>query len=110
MTFDVSIERGTSGLAVVRVLGEVDLDTSPRLLGNLQDALRGGAGVVVDLAGVGYIDSSGVATLIQGLKLAGKTKARFALRDPSPRVRGVLELSRLTDLFEIEGAGGPTGG
>ncbi len=78
---------------LLRVSGEVDLDTSPRLLGELNSAIKSAQRIKVDLRGVDYIDSSGVAILIQGLKQAGKAGASFALVDPSPRVMSVLELA-----------------
>ncbi len=84
------------------VRGDVDLDASPRLLQAIRGALRAGASVAVDLQGVRYIDSSGVAVLIQGLKQAGRQGARFVLRNPSARVDSVLELAQLQPLFVIE--------
>ena len=90
------------GARVVRVSGEVDLDSSPELWARLQQELRGSAVVKVQLKDVAYIDSSGVAVLIQGLKHAAKNGAEFRLLDPSPRVMGVLELAQLPQLFHIE--------
>jgi len=101
MAFDVDV-RGSGADRVVRVAGDIDLDSSPRLLPLLQESLRVAQTVKVDLAGVEYIDSSGVAVLIQGLKYAGKHGARFVLFDPSPRVMAVLELAQLPRLFDIE--------
>ena len=103
---NVSIEN-EGGAHLVRVLGDVDLETSPKLWTQLQEQLRVGSKVVVELSGVTYIDSSGVAVLIQGLKHAQKRGVGYTLRAPSARVRSVLELAQLSRLFEIED---PTGG
>ena len=67
-----TVERGPLGRAVVIAPeGEVDMHESPRLRTALLDALAGGpAAVVVDLAGVSFMDSSGVATLVEAMKLA----------------------------------------
>jgi len=89
------------GHHVVRVTGEVDLDSSPELWTQLQGALRGGRPVKVDLSEVSYIDSSGVAMLIKGLKHASKSGQKYQLVDPSPRVMAVLELAQLPQIFEI---------
>ena len=91
-----------AGAVVLRVEGEVDLESSPTLWSELRGLLGRGGAVVVDLSAVDYIDSSGVAVLIQGLKHAGRTKVDFRLRRPSGRVTAVLELAQLTRLFEIE--------
>lgn len=90
---------------VVAASGDVDLDTSPRLAEAIRGALRSAKSVVVDLSGVGYMDSSGVATLVQGFKLAGRHGVDFRLRDPAPRVIAVLELAELHRLFTIERTG-----
>jgi anti-sigma B factor antagonist len=51
---------------------------------------------------VQYIDSSGIATLIRGLKLAQEAGAGYVLVDPSPKVQAVIELSQLQEFFPIE--------
>jgi anti-sigma B factor antagonist len=90
------------GHNVVRVAGEVDLDSSPDLWTQLHQALSQGRQVKVNLRDVSYIDSSGVAILIKGLKHAARSKQSYRLVDPSPRVMAVLELAQLPQLFEIE--------
>ena len=89
---------------VVRVEGDVDLQTSPDLWQSIQQAFGRGASVRVDLRAVDYIDSSGVAILVKGLKYAGRTSAKFSLLAPSERVLAVLDLSQLTQVFSIERA------
>jgi anti-sigma B factor antagonist len=93
------------GARVVRVSGDVDLDSSPRLWQELQRALQVARQVKVELRAVTYMDSSGIATLIQGLKHAGKRSIDFRLLDPSERVMAVLELAQLPKLFSIERSG-----
>jgi anti-sigma B factor antagonist len=57
--------------------------------------------VVVNLTQVGYIDSSGVASLIEGLKASRNIGTRFILFGLSTSAREVLQLSRLIKVFEI---------
>jgi len=65
----ISIERGDTRLIVTPV-GEIDLSTSPKLRQSLQAALvDGDTPVIVDLAEVPYMDSSGVATLVEALQI-----------------------------------------
>lgn len=101
MSIDVAVV-DEGGARIIRVSGEVDLDSSPELWAQLQRALKNASLVKVHLQDVSYIDSSGVAVLIQGLKHASKGGADFRLLDPSPRVMGVLELAQLPQLFHIE--------
>lgn len=91
-----------NGAWAITVKGEVDLYSSPQLRDAILKGIGGGSSkVVVDLSGVVYMDSSGVATLVEGLKGAGDKK-RFALVKPSASVMKVLQLSRLDSVFTIE--------
>ncbi len=90
------------GEMVLRVKGELDLDSSGALQSEIQAALKTAKLLKVDLNEVGYVDSSGIAVLIAGTKLARKTAARIVLKSPSPQLLAVLELSQLKDFFAIE--------
>ena len=102
----VNIEETTTGDHIlIAVRGEVDLYSSPRLRTALLDAVpAAGIAVEVDLSGVEYIDSSGVATLVEGLKSARENNKEFILVEPSAPVRQVLELARLDSIFEVKSA------
>ncbi|MDP3939204.1 MAG: STAS domain-containing protein [Deltaproteobacteria bacterium] len=99
--FEVLLEI-SDGLAVLAVHGEVDMHSSPKVREAQGKALQGGTrGVVVDLSGVGYMDSSGIATLIEGLQRAKREGRNFRLVGLTPSVRDVFDLARLADVFEI---------
>ena len=89
--------------SVVHVQGDIDMKTSPEVRAAILDLYekRGQERVVLDLAGVKYIDSSGVAILVEGLQEAKKRKARFILSGLNEAPRHVLDLTRLTSVFEI---------
>ncbi|MCP4646063.1 MAG: STAS domain-containing protein [bacterium] len=90
---------------LLRVEGEVDLYSSPDLRDAVTKVIAKAQGPVgVDLAGVSYMDSSGVATLVEGLQLSGKHGVEFSLVAPSHAVSKVLQLSRLDSLFRIRDA------
>ena len=102
LRIEQSVQDGT---AVIAVEGEVDLNTSPGLRTVLLKAAAKGKGsLAVDLRGVRYMDSSGVATLIEGLKSVREKGGRFVLLAPSGSVMKVLQLSRLDTVFEIRDA------
>jgi anti-sigma B factor antagonist len=88
-------------IRVIHVQGEVDLYTSPELRKAIIEGLRSSKHVRLDLQRVEYMDSSGVATLVEGLKTAGKSQAKFQLLEPSMPVTKVLQLSRLDTVFDI---------
>jgi anti-sigma B factor antagonist len=88
---------------VVDVVGDIDLYNSPEVRKVLLDALKEKRAprVVVNLTNVKYIDSSGVASLVEGLKISRNLNSRFILFGLSPAAREVLELSRLIKVFEV---------
>jgi len=88
--------------SLIRVVGEVDLYSSPELrMAILKAVPSAEGGLAIDLEGVTYIDSSGVATLVEGLRSAREHGTGFALVAPSPAVMQVLELARLDSIFEV---------
>lgn len=94
--------RQASGATVVDIVGDITLHNSPEVRKTLLVALQGRAGrVIVNLKAVRYIDSSGVASLVEGLKASRDTGIRLALVGLSPAARQVLELTRLLKLFEV---------
>ena len=86
--------------------GEIDMESSPELLRLIKDGLTNLACVKINLKSVTYVDSSGIAVLIQGFKFARKESARFVLVDTSAQVMSVIELSQLKSFFEFEESGG----
>lgn len=89
--------------SVVEVTGDIDLYTSPKLRETVLDLFRKRKQdvVIIDLQQVHYVDSSGIASLVEGLQEAKKTKARFVLAGLNEAPRHVLELTRLLSVFEI---------
>ena len=95
--------RDEGGVAVVALKGDVDLDSSPKVRSALLDCVGMKRGVLVDLAGVSYIDSSGVASLVEAYQTARKSNTTFALVEVSESAMRVLELARLDKVFTIHG-------
>jgi anti-sigma B factor antagonist len=94
----VVAERG-DGYVLVRLSGEVDLSWSQEVRRAVLDALAAGTPVGVELSAVSYIDSSGIAALVEGFQQARQKGGRFALVAVSDAVRAVLELARLDRVF-----------
>ena len=92
-----------AGAIVLDVEGEVDMETSPKLRDEIKKSVKKKPGAVkLRLADVPYIDSSGIAVLIEGMKWCKGKKIPYSLVDISENVRGVLKLSRLLEAFQLE--------
>ena len=98
----ISARRQDSG-TIFDVSGDIDFANSRQLRQWVLQEIREShvARVVVNLSQVGYIDSSGVASLIEGLKASRDIGSRFILFGLSTSAREVLQLSRLIKVFEI---------
>ena len=81
--------------------GEVDLEHSPKAREVLLDCVGRASKVLVDLSGVTYIDSSGVASLVEAFQRAKKGGVGFALVSVNAPALRVLELARLDKVFTI---------
>ncbi len=87
---------------IVEVQGEVDLYSSPKMREALVGLTDGRSpAVLVDLSHVEYMDSSGVATLVEGLQLARQYGGQFKLAGLAPAIRDVFRFARLEKVFEI---------
>jgi anti-sigma B factor antagonist len=98
VTFRVRAHQGSEGIVIVAE-GELDLIGAPALAAALPDA--GDAPVILDLAGVGFMDSSGLRALLEARQACLDAGRRFAIARPSDAVRRVLELVDLASEFEV---------
>ncbi|MCA1806134.1 MAG: STAS domain-containing protein [Xanthomonadaceae bacterium] len=89
------------GYAVVRLTGEVDLNHSPEARRVILDCLQKQMPLLVDLSSVDYIDSSGVASLVEGYQLSRSRQLDFGLIGVSDAAMNVLRLARLDKVFPI---------
>lgn len=104
MALNIELEN-VNDQTVISVAGDVDLYTSPDLRKAILKAIPKSAGrVAIDLSGVNYIDSSGVATLVEGMRSARQHDKVFLLVAPSAAVTQVLELAKLDSVFEVQPA------
>lgn len=82
----------------IRVRGEIDAHTAPAIA----DAVRGTSGdLALDLAGVGFVDSSGLRVLIESHQLLEQRGERLTILDPSPAVQRMFELSVVDEYLNI---------
>lgn len=106
--------REDKGHIIVSFEGDVDMQNSPEARSVLLKSLEKNMPVLVDLSQVSYIDSSGVASLVETLQTAKRNNCGFALVSVSDEAKRVLQLARLDKIFTIfdtleEGLAGSAG-
>jgi anti-sigma B factor antagonist len=94
--------------AIVRLAGRINVDSSPDLRDSLQTILSTEPlprTVTVNLAEVPYIETSGIATLIEALRIARHHQIGFCLQGLSGSVLRLFEVTSVLTLFDIGGRG-----
>ena len=82
----------------------VDNAVEMRLL--LAEAIRSqGEQVIVDISQVAYMDTAGLATLLEGLRIAHKQGKRLVLEGIQDQPRWLFEATELDHVFEIQAKG-----
>jgi len=94
-------ERDEGPYRVIALSGKVDMYDSPEARKQILKALKARHHVLVDLSDVEYIDSSGIASLVEGYQLARKHSLQFGLVGVSEAAMRVLQLARLDQVFPI---------
>jgi anti-sigma B factor antagonist len=104
MNVETVTEKISSGF-LLKLKGDVDMNTSSEVRSAIAAIFKQGSpgmkALLIDLSHVRYMDSSGIATLVECMQNCMKTGARLRLCDLSPSVRDVFELARLASVFEI---------
>jgi anti-sigma B factor antagonist len=101
MDFALSTRQGRTG-TVVEVTGDLDMSTAPQLRDRLQELTNGGARlVVVDLTGVGFLDSSALGALVVAFKDLREQGGWLRLAGVRPLVRRVLSITSVDRVIEI---------
>ncbi len=98
---DIQIEEIADGV-ILRPTGEIDLSCASMLrkrLGEVQETkpLR----LIIDLSAVPYMDSSGVATLVEAMQIARRNGSKLVLCALQSKVLAIFEIARLDMVFKI---------
>ncbi len=99
----IQIERDNpQGLIVISPLGDVDMSCSPVLRATLRDEQTNRPRrLIVNLTRVGYMDSSGLATLVEAMRTAKRNGTAMILCGMNDKVRAIFEIARLHQFFTI---------
>ena len=95
-------QRQADGIDIVALSGEVDINTSPEVRKVFDQLLEAESKkILLNFAQVDYIDSSGLATLVEMLQRLKRFGGMMRLADLSEKVKGLFEITKLDKLFNI---------
>ena len=93
--------RAGDGQAVVVLRGELDVTEAASVAASLSVVATSGRDVIVDLGGLEYIDSSGLAALVLARQEARRAGCDLLLAAPQHQVLRMLAITRLIDVFAV---------
>ena len=98
---EITLQLAESG-AIVRLRGRLNIDSSPALRDRLLALLQAQSpqAVIIDFTAVSHIDSSGIATLIEGLKIARLRETTLCLHGLQGRLLQLFQVTGMSTLFE----------
>ena len=101
MAFEVRIDCQQQ-LALVQIVGDLDISTVPKVKGQLTEVLEQGArDFLLDLTEVGHVDSTGLGCLVWVRQRATERQGRLLLCGQNAHIRKLLTLTGLATLFEL---------
>lgn len=99
MNLDITTERG-NGTSTVRLSGELDIATAPRLISTVRELTADGfRRIELDCGDVAFIDSAGIRALIVSKNEASQRGTRLALVATSTAMSRVLDMTGLSSLL-----------
>ena len=102
MSFKIKSKK-KNNIGIINVEGEVDMFTSPNLREKMLPFFKKDLkGIIVDLSSVSFMDSSGIATLVEGLQWSKKHEKKFVLTGLGTNVKNALTLTKLDNVFDIK--------
>jgi anti-sigma B factor antagonist len=92
------------GSAVVSVTGDVDLMSAPHLREAMEEALGRSPHLIVDVAEMTFIDSSGLSALVHAHRQAADAGGSMTVRRPSPTLKRLLSITHLETVLVVDDA------
>ncbi len=93
--------KAESGFDLLELSGEVDMHYSPKLREKILGSLKAGKALLIDMGNVSYIDSSGIASLVEGFQTAKSSRLAYGLLNISSTALQVLTMTRLDKIFNL---------
>lgn len=100
----VSVSASVEGVLDIALCGEIDYTNAESVHGAIGAAVGASApaAIRIDMAGVTFLDSSGIAVLVKAMKAAREAGAQFRVDGARPKVFDQLQMTGLTDLFPVQ--------
>ncbi|MGH2968508.1 MAG: STAS domain-containing protein [Solirubrobacteraceae bacterium] len=99
-TYTVEVVPSPAGITAVALAGELDMAAAPVLRSRV-DAAAGARGVLLDLSGATFVDSSILKELLRASAELGRYETRLVLAGIPPAVRRLFDLTRTAELFTL---------
>lgn len=100
LSISISVAETDERVVTVALVGELDVTTTPQLGPHLEPT-GDPIGIVVDVSGLDFIDSSGLNALVQAARALRERGVRFAVAGAAPHILRVIELVRLDDELDV---------
>jgi anti-anti-sigma factor len=101
--FELAVSSAEGAVRVVSLKGELDFDEAPTFARTLDELRADGArDLVVDLAELTFIDSSGISVLVSTARAAASDGGMLVVASPASHVRRVFEIVNLSELMPVE--------
>ena len=98
----ISIRNGNRLVSSISIKGDIDKNTSPIVYESLTSLFNKNKNVIiVDLTAVNYVDNSGIATFVEGLRWSKRGKRKFRLVCLTLKVKEAFEIDNLLSAFEV---------
>ena len=89
-------------IVICNIKGDIDINSSPDIRKSFTELTESQQKkIVIDLKEVSYIDSSGLATLVEVLKRVKSYGGKLKLSNLADKVKGLFEITKLEKIFEI---------
>ncbi len=95
-------QREVNGITTYEIKGDIDINSSPDIREAFEKGVKNKAmKILVNLNSVSYVDSSGLATLVEMLKKTRVYGGKLRISNLAPKVKSLFEITKLEKLFEI---------
>lgn len=102
---ELTTEKNAGG-TIVHGTGKINSTTAALLQTTVRQLIPDNKRIVLDLTAVEYIDSTGLGALVSVYLAAGKANCELEISNPKPRVRDLLNITKLASVFEGHHGGG----
>lgn len=95
-------EQNVNDVTVLAVDGEIDLNSSPTMRKKFEELINKNVSkIIINFQNVSYIDSSGLATVIEMLQRLKKVQGQLRLTNMSEKIKNLFEITKIDKLFQM---------